>query len=237
VPSAFGVPPFAELSTSAFGSVTTFGEPVLSCTTLASSSVPLPPAPTSAKNCCSCGFGAAGAGAGSGGAVDSIDRTCIGDDVSVDTGWAGASGAAGAASAGCVVSGIAGSCSGVPIWSSTTSPFANGSFGCALCFFAAGACECTSLTTGRRRCTAWRTGRGTGWATCFAAGAFAAWRSGGSGAWACTFGTRNSGRSTAGTVNAGSGVGGGATERSRQTAARGLAYMRAKTRRPRPAHQ
>jgi hypothetical protein len=137
---------------------------------------------------------------------------------------------------------VAGSSTGVPIPSETTTAFANGPFGAALAFGAAGAtCVCTSATIGTGCVADWRCA--ADWCCAAARGAVAgvatACCNGGRGASRCTFGTRRTGKATAGMASVGSGLG-AVREGSagcRHAAASGAAYMSTRTVSPRPAHQ
>jgi hypothetical protein len=141
---------------------------------------------------------------------------------------------------------VAGSSTGVPIPSETTTAFANGSFGAALAFGAAGAtCVCTSATIGTGCVADWRCAADL----CCAAGreaargavavAATACCNRGRGASRCTFGTRRTGKATAGMVSVGSGLGAvrDGSAGCRHAAASGAAYMSTRTVSPSPAHQ
>ena len=141
--------------------------------------------------------------------------------VGAATGASGAAGSAGAPAAACVGGSASfGRLSGVPIESLTTGTFANGSFAFGAAFEVEPRTACTSFTTGTRVWTTLRVAA-RGAAACAGLAAAAGCASGGSGATRCTFGTRRYGKSTAGTLSAGSGSGAAATAGMRKAAAIG----------------
>ncbi len=151
-----------------------------------------------------------------------------------------ATGIAPSSGAGAMSSGAAGAATGapsagsettVPISSSMTGAFANGSCAAGRVPPRDGAvCECVSLTTGTRRRTALpRRVFLAVVGTCFGAAVVRAAGSAGSGGSACTFGTRNSGTGRRGIASAGSATFGAGAAACRNTAAVGAAYMPTRT--------